>query len=143
MSLGTLVIEGAEKSGALITAQCALDDGREVFAIPQNITSPNSTGVNKLLKTGCHLTTEAEDIISVLNIPNNLKKIRITSQPVNGQTNDAEQTILSILSQEPIHIDEIVKKSGLPGNAVSGSLALLELSGKIKNLGSMMFVLCA
>ena len=139
ISLGTLVIEGAEKSGALITAQCTLDYGREIFAIPQNITSPTSTGVNKLLKTGAHFVTETKDIIEILNLSEILEVTKTIDNSVDSHSTDNK--ILSTMSKEPMHIDIIVKKTGLNSHTVSSTLALLELSGKIRNLGSMMFVI--
>ncbi len=68
MSLGTLVIEARQKSGTLITSQCTLDSGRELFVLPQNITSPTSVGANNLIKNGAHLITSATEILEILNI---------------------------------------------------------------------------
>ncbi|MDP2692957.1 MAG: DNA-processing protein DprA [bacterium] len=138
MSLGTLVIEGALKSGALITAQCALDDGRELFAVPQNITSPTSSGVNTILKTGAHLVTNETDILEILNLSGILESIKPQTNVTPASS--TEEKILSVISEEPIHIDFIVKSTNLPSNSINSTLALLELSGKIRNLGSMMFV---
>ncbi len=135
MSLGTIVIEGAEKSGALITAQCALDEGREVFAIPQNITSPTSSGVNRLLKSGSYLVTDPDEIIEILGFKNHPNSDEFIPKLTD------EQLILSALSSKPLHINTIIQQTGLQSDAVRSCLALLELSGKIKNLGSMMFVL--
>lgn len=140
MCLGTLVIEGAEKSGALITAQCALDSNREVFAIPQNINSPTAGGANKLLKTGAHLITEANDILEILNMSGVLNQTETEQKDFTNAT-ETEQKIISVLTREPIHIDIIVKNTMLPSQTVYSTLALMEISGKIKNLGSMMFVL--
>jgi len=141
MSLGTLVIEGAANSGALITAQCALDNGREVFGVPQNITAPNAAGVNKLIAAGANLVSSADDIVNILPLPINLSvKPETKSTKINATDSPEADKILKILSQEPMHIDAIIKQVNLPGPAASASLAVLEIEGKIKNVGAMMFV---
>jgi len=138
LSVGTLVIEAPEESGSLITAQYALDNNREVFAIPQNITSINSTGVNNLLKNGAHLITQAEDILEVLN----LEKIKefIDNQEIIPDS-PTEAKILEILTKEPIHIDVITKKTQLDSSTVNATLALMEMKGKVRNLGGMNYIL--
>jgi len=138
LSVGTLVIEAPEESGSLITAQYALDNNREVFAIPQNITSINSTGVNNLLKNGAHLITQAEDILEVLN----LEKIKefIDNQEIIPDS-PTEAKILEILTKEPIHVDVITKKTQLDSSTVNATLALMEMKGKVRNLGGMNYIL--
>jgi DNA processing protein len=137
MSLGTLVVEAAEKSGALITATCSLDNNREVFAIPQNITSKTSTGPNRLLKEGATPVTSAEDILEALHLQDIKRYVTNTNIVPDSPT---EAALLKHLSREAIHVDELIKKSGLPGHAVSGALTIMEMKGKIKNLGGMMYV---
>ena len=138
MSLGTLVIEAPEESGSLITSQCALDYGREVFAIPQNINSINSTGVNSLLKNGAHLVTKAEDILEVLN----LEKIKeyIDNQEIIPDS-PIEAKIIETLSKEPLHIDIIAKKTQLDSPTIAATLTLMEMKGKVRNLGGMNYIL--
>lgn len=138
LSVGTLVIEAPEESGSLITAQYALDNNREVFAIPQNITSINSTGVNNLLKNGAHLITQAEDILEVLN----LEKIKefIDNQEIIPDS-PTEAKILEILTKEPIHVDVITKKTQLDSSTVNATLTLMEMKGKVRNLGGMNYIL--
>lgn len=138
MSLGTLVIEAAEESGALITAQFALDSNREVFCIPQNITSPTAFGSNKFLKNGAIIVTEAEDIINAFNLQEITKK----SSPTKIiASNPIEEKILQLLSREPIHVDVIIKHSGISSQDISSTLILMEIQGKIKNTGGMMYIL--
>jgi len=138
MTLGTLVIEAAEGSGALITAQSALDNNREVFAVPQNITSPNSAGVNQLIKNGAHPVTCAQDIIDVLDLED-IKNFISNREIVPDSPTEAK--LLEFLSREPIHVDQLVKKSELDSPAVNATLTLMEMKGKVKNLGGMNYVL--
>ena len=138
MSLGTLVIEAAESSGALITAQCALDYNREVFAVPQNITSPTALGTNTLIKNGAHPVTAAQDIFDALNL-HDVKKFIANREIIPDSPTEAE--ILKHLSREPAHVDQLVKLSGLDSPAVNSTLVLMEMKGKVRNLGGMMYVL--
>lgn len=136
MCMGTLVIEASQDSGSLITAQCALDANREVFAVPQNITSLTSVGTNNLLKIGAHLVTNAQDVLDILGIVT----ATIETKKIVGD-NPEETKILEILSQEPVHIDDIIKNSKLENRVVSSTLTLMEIQGKVKNIGGMMYIL--
>lgn len=138
MSLGTLVIEAAESSGALITAQCALDYNREVFAVPQNVTSPTALGTNALIKNGAHPVTSAQDIFDALNL-HDVKKFIANREIIPDSPTEA--VILKYLSREPTHVDQLVKLSGLDSPAVNSTLVLMEMKGKVRNLGGMMYVL--
>lgn len=138
MSLGTLVIEAAEGSGALITAQCTLDNGRELFAVPQNITSLTSVGVNKLIKNGANIVTSAQDILDVLDL-RDVKQI-ITNREIIPAS-PAEAKLLPHLSREPIHVDALTKLSTLDSPTVNATLTIMEMTGKVHNLGNMMYVL--
>jgi DNA processing protein len=137
MSLGTIIIEAHEKSGALITAQCALDENREIFAVPQNINSPASAGANNLIKNGAHLITKAEDVLQILNLE------KINTYKENAKMLPASKTetlILEKLSKEPLHIDEIIKMSGLKHAEICGCLTIMEMKGMVKNTGAMMYI---
>ncbi len=138
MSLGTLVVEASEESGALITAQCTLDNGRELFAIPQNITSLTSVGVNKLIKNGANVVTSAQDILDALDL-RDVKQI-ITNREIIPAS-PAEAKLLPHLSREPIHVDALTKLSTLDSPAVNATLTIMEMTGKVRNLGNMMYVL--
>lgn len=138
MSLGTLVIEAGETSGALITAQCALDNGREVFAIPQNITSTTAAGPNNLIKMGARAVTTANDILDALNLQD-IKEYATTKEIIPDSP--AEAALLKHLSREPVHVDQLIKQTGLMSATVNSTLTLMEMKGKVRNLGGMMYVL--
>lgn len=138
MSLGTLVVEAPEGSGALITSQYALDSGREIFAVPQNITALNAFGPNELIKNGAHPVSKATDILDTLNLQD-VKKY-IANQAIIPDS-PTEATILANLSREPIHVDELIKKSKLDSSTINATLTLMEMKGKVKNIGAMQYVL--
>lgn len=139
LSLGVLVVEAGERSGALITAFQALEQNREVFAIPGSILSPASRGTNHLIQEGAKLVRNCADIIEELNLsivaPQQLKIKEFL--PVNA----SESAILKQLTSEPKHIDEICRHSGLTVPEVSSTLAILELKGVTKQVGNMNYAL--
>jgi len=138
LTLGTLVIEAPEGSGALITAQCAADNNREVFAVPQNINQENSFGPNNLLKTGAHLVTSATDILDALNLQE-VKKFVANREIIPDSPVEAK--ILENLTHEPLHVDELIKKCTLDSSSVNATLILMEMKGKVRNVGGMAYVL--
>lgn len=138
LSRAVVVTEAPAKSGALITAWAALDYNRDVYAIPHPITSLVGVGGNNLIKLGAKLITSAQDVLEELNIaPIKLDQPEQPSKP----THPTEALILPHLGQEPSHIDEIIKKSGLESGAVMGALTMLEIQGKIKHLGGGCYAL--
>lgn len=138
LSLGIVVTEGAEDSGALITAKDAARDGREVFAVPGPITSYLSAGPSILIKQGAKLVYNVNDILEELNIKS--RKQQVESRKVIAD-NPEEEKILGILEHEPVHIDSLVKISGLEVSKISSLLTLMEIKGKIKNLGGMTYAI--
>jgi DNA processing protein len=138
LSLGVLVVEAPEKSGALITANWALKQGREVFAIPGSILSSRSTGVNKLIQDAARPVMEVRDIIEALNlfmIPQHIEMQAVL--PDNAE----EGKLLALLSHDPRHVDELIRESGLATMTVTSTLTMMELKGMIRQVGSMQFVL--
>lgn len=134
---GVLVTEGKEKSGSLITAELALEFGREVFAVPGSIFSANSIGPNRLISSGARMCTSAEVICDFLNIKNLPREIS-TSTIISGTAE--EVTLLRALSHEPTHIDDIARSVGTSSANVNALLSLLEMRGRVKNLGGMQWV---
>ena len=138
MSLGVLIIEAGETSGALITANLALEQNREVFAVPGSILSPASKGTNRLIQEGAKLVRDYTDILEELNLTAVAYQIEIKEAI---PASDTESLLLKQLSTEPTHIDEVCRSSGLPISTVSSTLAMMELKGLVKQMGSMHYVL--
>jgi DNA processing protein len=137
LSLGTIVVEAPETSGALITADRALEQGREVFAVPGSILARSSHGTNYLLKEGATLVTSAQDVLEALN----LKMVTAHSEARAVIAEDpTEARLLALLSHEPAHIDYLVQTSGLPVAQVSSTLALMELKGSVRQIAGMQYV---
>ncbi len=134
MSLGILVIEAKFGSGALITAQWAQKQGRKVFALPGSIHSLNSKGPHSLIKEGAKLVENANDILE------ELKLAKIERKKIKGESLE-ENLILEVLEQGNLHIDKIIEKTKLPSQKVSASLSLMEIYGRVKNLGGNVYAL--
>jgi DNA processing protein len=138
LSLGVLVAEADETSGAIITARMALEQNREVFAIPGSILSPASRGTNHLIQEGAKLVRDYTDILEELNLMNVARQIEMKELLPATET---ESSLLKHLSAEPTHIDEVCRNSGLPIATVSSTLAMMELKGLVKQLAPMSYVL--
>jgi len=137
LSLGVLVVEGDVKSGALITANLALEQNREVFAVPGSIFSPQSRGTHRLLQEGAKLVQSVQDILEELNltmVPQQMEMKELIA------ADDTEKQLLRHISTDPIHIDEVRRRSGLPIATVSSALAMLELKGLVRQMGRMNYV---
>ena len=138
MSLGVLVIEAGESSGAIITANIALEQNREVFAIPGSILSSVSKGTNHLIQEGAKLVTDYTDILEELNLTAVARQIEMKELLPES---DTEAVLIKQLGAEPVHIDEVCRSSGLPVSTVSSTLAMMELKGMVKQVGAMHYSL--
>lgn len=137
LSLATVVVEAGLDSGALITATFAVEQGREVFAVPGNITASQSQGTNRLIRDGAHPLLDAQDILEVLNLT------QVTEQREARAvlpTDPDEASIYRVLGREPTHIDEIRNQTDMPIDKVSATLALMELKGMVRQVGGMHYV---
>lgn len=139
LSVGVLVVEAKEKSGSLITAGFARSQGKKLFAVPGSIYSPNSKGTNALIKKGVQLVESSNDILKALKM---LSRKKSDSHPVLGE-NDEENLILQAIKEEALYIEKIIEKTNLPASAVLSQLAILEIQGKVRNLGNNIYALCA
>jgi len=138
LSLGALIVEAPQKSGAMITANHALSQNREVFAVPGSIFSDRSDGPNNLIKMGAKLVANAQDILEELNLKNLASNIAIAKI---APDNEQEALILKILSHDPLPVDSIVQETKMSAAQVGATLSLMEMKGKIKNLGGAQYVL--
>jgi len=136
LSLGVLIVEAKQKSGALITANWAKKQGRKIFAVPGPVHSLNSRGPHYLIKTGAKLVENANDILKELNLP----KITRPGRVEKGE-NEEENLILEALKEEALYIDKIIEKTKLSAAEVAGTLAILEIKGKVRNLGGNIYAI--
>ena len=137
MSSGVLVIEAPEKSGALITAFSALEQNREVCAVPGPITHRNSAGTNMLLKMGAHVVTCASDIFRALGDDTEDEE-RTQKDPV--VLGEIEQKIYDCVSDEAMRVDDICARIQLDIQTINSTLGIMELNGLIKNVGGMRYI---
>src|SRR5215813_309965 len=141
MTLGTVVVEAAERSGALITARLAGELGREVYAVPGSVLSPGSQGTNSLIQDGAKLVQDWEDIVAewpaqwrgALRQPSAAEALR---EAGSGSAVDdpGERAILAALGDEPVAVDAVVEESRLPSSRVSAGLIALELRGLVRRI---------
>ncbi|MCU0914136.1 MAG: DNA-processing protein DprA [Planctomycetes bacterium] len=153
LSLGTIVIEASLRSGAMITAQAALESNREVMAVPGKIDSPLSQGPHHLIKQGAKLVETVEDVMEALGyVGEQLKdQTALTAQETTAQVETPlfeatrfnlkghEKTVYEALGKEPLHIDQIIADTNLPAGAVNAAVMSLRLKGLIKQLPGNLF----
>ncbi len=137
LSLGVVVVEATLRSGSLITARFALEQGREVFAVPGNVDSARSAGTNRLIRDGAKLVMQAEDILEEI-LPS-LQNIS-PAPPPEPRLSEEEKRVFSTLGRDAMHIDAVIAQSALPSGRVSSLLLSLELAGHIRQLPGMRFV---
>jgi DNA processing protein len=138
LSLGVLVVEAGVGSGARITADWALEQNRDVFAVPGSILSPASRIPNRLIQEGAKLVTDSHDILEELNLTIVAQQLEMTEQI---PATDTESLIMKYLSSEPTHIDEVGRQCGLPIATVSSTLVMMELKGIVRQVGGMNYTL--
>ena len=155
MTLGTVVVEAAEGSGARWTLQQALDQDREVFCVPGSIFSPASKYTNRMIKEGAKLVADYTDILEELNLPDlgeyhdrqgSLEFSESVQAEMEDETADLEEgevALLGKLSGEPVHVDDLCRISGLPIATIMSMLTILELKGKVTQVGTMHYVLAS
>jgi DNA processing protein len=136
LSLAVLVTEAPADSGALITATFAAEQGRDVMAVPGNITQRTSAGCNRLIREGALCVTEATDIIEALNLHMAPQQMDMRALLPDDPT---ELRVLACLDAEPRHADDLCQMLDLPAATISGTLMMLELKGLVHHLGNMMY----
>lgn len=139
LSRGVVVVEAAENSGSLITAQFALEQGRDVFAIPGNISNASSRGANRLIKQGAKLVEGVDDILDELPGRTGSRPCRVAGPDFDLLPGEA--ALYTLLAESPLHIDELIIKSSLTAGEVSATLLRLELKGAILQLPGKIFAI--
>jgi DNA processing protein len=137
MTRATLVVEAGETSGAMITANFAIEQGRDVLAVPGSILAASCAGTNRLIQEGAKLVQDAQDILDELDVVTVGQQLAFRAE---APDDPIERSLLDVLTGEPSHIDEIVRQVNLPVATVSSALALLELKGMARHVGGMHYV---
>jgi DNA processing protein len=137
LAMATIVVEAGETSGALITAEFAAEQGRDVFAVPGSILAPQSRGTNKLIQNGALPLLSPEDVLQALQLGHaSDQRAARRALPVD----EIESQVISALGSEPLHVDEIRSHTGLPVEKVSAALVMMELKGMVRQVGGMQYV---
>ncbi len=137
LSLGVVVVEAPARSGALITATFAADQGRDVFVVPGSVLASNSEGSNALLRDGARLVRGSEDILEDLNLGSKSTALAVQSQLA---LDEHERALYRAIQEEPKHIDELAESTGQAAQKVSATLMTMELRGLVRNLGAQFYV---
>jgi DNA processing protein len=137
LSLGVLVVEAGERSGASITANYALDQGRDVFAVPGNIGARTSLGTNRLIQQGAKLVLNAQDILEELNMT--MVAEQVATQLALPATHEEAQ-LMQLLSAHPSHVDELSRRAGMAVAQVTSTLTMMELKGMVRQVEGMNYV---
>jgi DNA processing protein len=138
LSLGVLIVEAPEKSGSIITANAAAEQGRDVFAVPANIFNAAGVGSNKLIQDGAKLVQNVKDILDEIHVTQQEQSTRQTAKRIAPDTAE-EAKLLALLGPEPIHVDELTRQSGMPVSVVTSTLTMLELKGLARLVGPMQY----
>ena len=135
LSLAVIVVQAGDRSGALITANFAADQGRDVFGVPGRIYDRGSKGVNRLIGQGAFPATSVDDVLEVLNLD-----IAARAAPAALPEDKTERIVLGSLGPDPIHIDELLARCELPIAELTACLSMLELRGQARQVGGMHYV---
>ena len=142
LSLGTLVVEAAQPSGSLITARLAVEQGKEVFAIPGSIHAPQSRGCHALIKQGAKLVESAQDVLEELLLPGTRTPSLFPAADASDTDADAElasDDVLAALGFDPTGLDALVARTGIDAAALQVRLLELELDGQVARLPGGLF----
>jgi DNA processing protein len=139
LSLGVVMVEGHWESGAMITAKLALDEGREVFAVPGNVELDQTKGPHWLIKQGAKLIENVDDILEEFDMGR--ASGGKANKPDHSQLSIDEMKIISFLTREPKHIDELSAQSGMSAHEALGILSMLEIKGQVEQLPGKYFIL--
>ena len=134
LSKSVVVVEAGETSGALITADFAVEQGREVFAVPGNIMAPQSKSSNRLIANGAHPMLKAEDVLEALGLTRNIERREVRKAVPSDAT---EAALLEMLDLEPLHVDDIRAQSGISIESIAAVLTMMELKGMVRQVGGM------
>jgi DNA processing protein len=137
LSMAVVVVEAGETSGALITAEFAAEQGRDVFAVPGSILAPQSKGTNKLIQQGALPLLSINDLMQSLNLTS-MSEHKVARRIIPSDETEARP--MNVLSAQPLHVDEIRNQTELPIEKVSATLALMELKGMVRQVGGMNYV---
>lgn len=136
LSRAVIVVEAALRSGSLITARMAAEQGRDVFAVPGSPLDPRCEGANRLIRDGASLLMSVEDVLEALGAPGSLPKMALREQEqaqsaANEPTASERDHLLSLLSHAPIHVDDLAREAGLSADMLAACLLELEVAGRI------------
>jgi len=134
LSLGVIVLEAPARSGALITAVCAADQNREVFAVPGNVDNPRSAGPHALIKDGAKLVESVEDILEELRLNEVQPSLGLDVEPAPPELSPEEDSLLRLLGSDPQPVDDLIIESSLPASQVNATLLMLEMKGVARRL---------
>jgi DNA processing protein len=137
LSLASIIVDAGEKSGALITAEFAINQGRDVFAVPGSFYAPGSKGTNRLIRDGAFPLIDFEELLNALNLEK-IPEYRYARKVI--PENDIELLLMETLKAEPLHIDEIKAKLDLPMEKISAALLLMTIKGLVKETGNMTYL---
>jgi DNA processing protein len=136
LSRAVVVVEAGKRSGALITAKYAAEQGREVFAVPGSIFAPSSTGPNQLIQQGAHPLLDPEDILELMEMTQ-ISHFKNARQVLPSNAVEAE--LYRALGREPLHVDELSSRTDIPVEKVTATLALMELKGMVVKMSGMKY----